>query len=141
MKRTKQIRRLLKLADIVEKHEDQFDMNQWIQAGNQTPGTVEGLCALVEAKSVEEFVSSIKKGHTPLACGTGSACIGGWAVLTWPDEIESHEAIETAASRVLGYNYDTLEGLFDMYAPWKTSKAAARELRRRAAVLLDEELE
>jgi hypothetical protein len=136
---TKKARRLLKLADVVEKHEDQFDMSDWIierdGRGTRTLcGDIPSLLVVKQVGTVKELAKSVKK-REPLSCGS-TACLGGWTVLTWPNEAHPSESIENAATRILGFEPNELDDLFSMDAPWQTGKAAAAELRRRAAQIL-----
>lgn len=138
MDRYQQVGRLLELAEVVELHPDNFDMDNWA-------------CILVvdshgdeymkEVSSVDEILTAFKKKE-PVSCGT-TACLAGWAVALWSKEAkEIGGNIESAAQEILGYkdNCRDLDSLFASSAPWQTGEEAATELRRRAAVLLAEDL-
>lgn len=161
MKATKRARRMLKLADVIEQAgKKHFHMGSWFN--DPSYGRIDNLTELpnidypaavdagigFEVSDVREFFDR-HEARKPVSCGM-TACLGGWAVLTWPEEaldmaatdIDDDGSIYRIAPRLLGYNrYDDVatDRLFAADAPWKTPKQAARELRRRAGEILLEE--
>jgi hypothetical protein len=140
----KQVRRLLKLADVIEKQEGRFDMGNWITRDEQSGaiGQVREIAVLADAENAADYLRKQKSG-TPVTCGM-NACLGGWAVLTWPKDaaaaVEKNEGvlIEEVAAEILGYDFEGLNGLFSSTAEWQTAEAAAAELRRRALEILQD---
>lgn len=143
---SKQARRLLKLAEIIEHNEGAFDMGTWINVGGvQSLGNLDERIQLSDDApplKVKEYLAKHKSSKlttptAPIVCGT-TACIGGWAVLTWPKEAlaAGYETIEMSARTILGIGTD--DDLFSSDASWDTAEKAVDELRRRAIEIISD---
>lgn len=128
----KQARRLLKLAQVVERQEGKFDMSAWVKVPDKSrfSSNISEVCGILRAATPRELATK-----ADATCGM-TACMGGWAVITWSDEVELDGDIYAEALKVLGYTDFNVGNLFDAHAPWQDAEAAAAELRRRAIELI-----
>lgn len=124
-----QAERFDKLAQVIEDHDDRFDMTWWLYTPNESRegiGYAEAFDRLGEATQVDLLGES---------CET-RGCIAGWTATLWGGElpIEAHDvdqglSIRDAAQLLLGIDQSTARFLFDAEAEHQAASDAAAVCR------------
>lgn len=119
MDQAEQRRRLRKVAKMVEKYEDRFEMSEWMavpDVGWLAPG------------KIAKYVGSPDE---PIRCGT-TACVAGWACAIYKKEVDPDESWHENGARILGIDDETADFLFNGSADHQTAAEAAAVLRNLA---------
>jgi hypothetical protein len=109
--------RILKLADIIEEHPDNFDMGD-VLSDVQFPAD-----DLAWGEAVVRQTVAADLTH----CGT-TACIAGWAMNLWPAEVDFSKSWAINGARILGIPQADAATIF--YAYDLDARQAADYLRR-----------
>lgn len=103
--------RLTILADKIEAAPEHLDMGWWWAFADGGSTTAQQVRA---------------NGSNPADCGT-TACLAGWAVGTWPEEVDCNDGFPSAAARILDLSEDQ-EAIFGC-CEWDADMVVA-QLRR-----------
>lgn len=125
--------RVLKLADVIEEHPENFYIGSWITIPKDAPGWLELIedsrryCSGSDQK-VGMFTSAAAAADLA-SCGT-TACIAGWAVYLWAAEADENKSVPSNAIRILDLNSEQRLIFYAGSEAIPNAKTAAARLRQ-----------
>lgn len=97
--------RLRRIARMIRKHPQHFHMDSVVSTANDQDHAY-----FSSAKGLVRWFKS-RKRKLENECGT-TACIAGWAVYLYPDDVARGDDWVKAGARILGLDIDTARNLF-----------------------------